>query len=69
MIFNVRLRQSRVYDTAVEADTAEQAVQLARKASRHDPANWLLKVLSARSALNRLLTKCCLIAARPSWTN
>ncbi len=24
MIFNVRLRQSRVYDTAVEADTADR---------------------------------------------
>lgn len=40
MIFNVRLRQSRVYDTAVEADTADQAVLLAMKLSKHDPANW-----------------------------
>ena len=65
MIFNVRLRQSRVYDTAVEADTADQAVLLARKACRHDPANWA----TARSALNPLLTRCCLIAVRRCWMN
>ena len=40
MIFNVRLRQSRVYDSAIEAETPEKAVEIARKASRHDPAKW-----------------------------
>ena len=43
MIFNVRLRQSRVYDSAIEADTPEEAVELARKASKHDPANWAVE--------------------------
>ena len=43
MIFNVRLRQSRVYDTAVEAENPEKAVEIARRACRHDPANWTVE--------------------------
>ena len=62
MIFNVRLRQSRVYDTAVDADTAEQAVQLARKASRHDPANWAaegpVRKVSVEPASDQVLPDC-----------
>ena len=62
MIFNVRLRQSRVYDTAVEADTAEQAVQLARKACRHDPTNWAaegpVRKVSVEPAPDQVLPDC-----------
>lgn len=43
MVFNVRLRQSRVYDTAVEAETPGEAMEIARKASRHDPSNWAVE--------------------------
>ena len=62
MIFNVRLRQSRVYDSAIEAETPEKAVEIARKASRHDPANWAeegpIRKVSVEPAPDQVLPDC-----------
>ena len=43
MTFNVRLSQQLIYEDAVTAEDAEEAVRIAKERSRHDPLNWTAK--------------------------
>lgn len=41
MLFNVTLRQSFLYEDMIEADTEQEAVNIARKESAHNDINWV----------------------------